>query len=99
MTRRTALVYNTDADPTTEDTVTKRKPAGSLLPRGGRRDNSGRPSMYRNKTSRLITRVRPQTLAKLQYIAAAQAMSVSDALELVVERIDPNVTFTPGEAA
>jgi hypothetical protein len=97
MTRRAALVYNgADAEPKAEDTVTKRKAPGSLLPRGGRRDNSGRPSMYRNKTSRLITRVRPQTLAKLQYIAAHQAMSVSDALELVVERIDAEVTFGPG---
>ena len=75
--------------------MTKRKAPGTLLPRGGRRDNSGRPSLYRNKTSRLITRVRPQTLAKLQYIAAAQGMSISDALELVVERIDPNVSFGP----
>ena len=94
MTRRTALVYNAaDAGPETEDTVTKRKAPGTLLPRGGRRDNSGRPSVYRNKTSRLITRVRPQTLAKLQYIAAHQAISLSDALELVVERIDPAVTL------
>jgi len=71
--------------------MTKRKAPGTHLPRGGPRPGSGRPSVYRGKTTSLITRVRPQTMEKLRGIAAHQGMSVSDALELVVERADPGV--------
>jgi hypothetical protein len=48
--------------------------------------------VYRGKTTSLITRVRPQTMEKLRGIALHQGMSVSDALELVVERADPAVS-------
>jgi len=73
--------------------MTKRKAPGTYLPRGGARPNSGRPCVFRGKTAQLITRVRPQSLAKLQRIADHQAMSISDALELVIDRADPAVTL------
>lgn len=76
-----------------KDTMTKRKDPGTHLPRGGFRPGSGRPAMFRGKTTSLITRVRPQTMDKLRHIAAHQGMSVSDALELVVERADPAVAL------
>ena len=66
--------------------MTKPKAPGTLLPRGEARPGSAGQRSFRGKTAQLITPVRPEALAKLKAIAARQAISISDALELVVER-------------